>query len=110
MDEKTRREIFACGTCGQTEEAHKNPVGTDPSELALFAAMGGACPKFTVSDRALQYQAHLALAGRDPQPRYGGPRPKRLPLCGRCGYRHPGKDCVLSPGPAGTPPPRDPQT
>ena len=106
MDEKTRREIFACGTCGQQEDAHKTATGTDPDDLALFESLGGPCTRYVLSDRALQYQTYLSISQRDPAPRYGGPRPKRTPLCDRCGLRHRGRpeDCVISPGRPGGPP------
>jgi hypothetical protein len=107
MDEKTRREIFACARpgCGLPEDAHKNPVGTDAELLGALTALGGACDHYVLSDRALQYQAHLNIAGRDPAPRYGGPRPKRGRLCGRCGQRgHKPENCVISPGTPGRPP------
>ena len=96
MDAAKLRAIHECGNCHQPEEAHWHKTGTGTGELALFAALGGACTHFVVSDAALAYQQHLALADRDPQPRYGGPRARRRPLCERCGRRgHQVKDCTL---------------
>ena len=96
MDPAKQAAINACGNCGQPEDAHKHRTGTDNADLDLFAALGGACTHFVVSDAALAYQQHLALAARDPAPRYGGPRGKRRPLCQRCLRRgHRKEDCPL---------------
>ena len=97
MDAAKRQAITACGTCGQPEEAHKHAAGTDPGDLDLFAALGGACTQFTASDASLRYQQHLAITGnRVPRRRPGAPIGKRAPLCPRCGHRgHRKEDCPL---------------
>lgn len=96
MDAAKQQAITACGTCGQPEDAHKFDGGIARGDLALFAALGGPCTRFTVSDAAVIYQKHLAIAGsREPQRRPGRVG-KRGPLCGRCGNRgHQTKDCPL---------------
>lgn len=96
MDAAKKQAIDACGNCGQPENAHKHKTGTNGGDLDLFAALGGPCTHFVISEAALAYQQHLALASRDPARRYGGPRGKRRPLCPRCGYRgHKKEDCPL---------------
>lgn len=89
MDEAKLRAIEACGRCGFDERAHQYALGTDDEAMAVIMALGGACTKFVISDAALAYQKHLALAGRTPKP--GG---RRGQLCGRCGNRgHPKELC-----------------
>jgi hypothetical protein len=92
MDAAKRQAIESCGRCGQSERAHQNAAGTDPADVALFAALGGACPQFTISDAALAYQRHLALAARPPRQRGG----RRGQLCRRCANRgHSAENCPL---------------
>lgn len=96
MDAAKQRAISACGTCGQSEEAHQHRTGTDSGELDIFAALGGACTHFVVSDAALAYAQHLALAARDPAPAYGKPRRRRPQMCPRCLNRgHRKEDCPI---------------
>jgi len=95
MDAAKSQAINACGRCKQSEEAHKWRAGTDPGDLALFAALGGPCPSFVASDAAVIYQKHLALASQAPA-RKPGHVGKRGPLCRRCGNRgHRKEDCPL---------------
>lgn len=96
MTTDKRQAITACGRCGQPEDAHKHRAGTGDDDLALFAALGGPCTQFVVSDAAVIYMQHLAIAGnRTPRRQPGtGKIGKRLPVCRRCGNRHPGK-CPL---------------
>lgn len=88
--------IETCGRCGQSERAHQHSAGTDPADVQLFAALGGSCPQFVVSDGALIYQRHLAITNhREPRHRPGhvGKRPS---LCPRCLNRGHTKDqCPL---------------
>jgi hypothetical protein len=86
MDAARQQAITACGRCGQPEDAHKWRAGTDGGDLALFAALGGACPSFVASDAAVIYAKHLAIAARDPVRRPGRVG-KRAPLCTRCMQR-----------------------
>lgn len=95
MDSAKQAAIEACGRCGQPEDAHKFGSSTSRADLAVFAALGGACPDFVASDAAVIYQKHLAIAARDPV-RKPGRVGKRAPLCGRCANRgHQAKDCPL---------------
>lgn len=95
MDAAKQNAIQACGRCGQPEDAHKHKTGTSEEDLALFAAPGGPCASYVASDAAVIYQKYLAISGGPPSPRKpGGPIPKRIPLCARCGHRHRG-ECVL---------------
>jgi hypothetical protein len=95
MDAARQRAIAACGRCGQPEDAHKLGAGASREDLALFAALGGACPDFVASDASLIYAKHLAIASRAPV-RQPGRVGKRAPLCARCGHRgHQPKDCPL---------------
>lgn len=96
MDPAKQQAITACGTCGQPEDAHKFDGGISRDDLALFAALGGPCTRFVVSDAAVIYVKHLAIAGsREPQRRPGRVG-KRGPLCGRCGNRgHLKENCPL---------------
>lgn len=95
MDLAKQQAITACGRCGQPEDAHKFRSSVDAGDLALFAALGGACPSFVASDAAVIYQKHLALASRAPV-RKPGRVGKRGPLCHRCLNRgHEAKDCPL---------------
>jgi hypothetical protein len=98
MDPAKQQAINACGRCQQPEEAHQHRTGTDPADLDLFAALGGACSQFVASDAAVIYAKHLAIVdNREPQ-RQPGRVAKRNPLCPRCYHRHLG-GCVLQPGP-----------
>ena len=98
MDPAKRQAITACGRCGQSEDAHKHLDG-QLRDLALFAALGGACPQFVASDAAVIYQKHLAITdNREPQ-RQPGRIAERNPMCPRCSHRHRG-DCVIAAGPA----------
>jgi hypothetical protein len=91
MDEAKRRAIEACGRCGHDERAHQHATGTDEESILVLAALGGPCPRFVVSDAALAYQKHLALAARPPKP--GG---RRGQICARCGNRgHAKEGCPL---------------
>ena len=95
MDLAKQQAISACGRCGQSEDAHKFRSSVDRDDLALFAALGGACLDFVASDAAIAYQKHLALASRAPA-RKPGRVGKRGPLCRRCLNRgHDAKDCPL---------------
>ena len=96
MDATKRQAITACGRCGQPEDVHKFDGGIARDDLALFAALGGPCTQFVVSDAAVIYQKHLAIAGNR-APRYQPGRVgKRGPLCTRCLNRgHQTKDCPL---------------
>jgi hypothetical protein len=95
MDAAKQSAIEACGRCGQPEDAHKFRTTVDAGDLALFAALGGACPAFVASDAAVIYARHLAIAARDPI-RKPGRVGKRAPLCARCANRgHQAKDCPL---------------
>jgi len=88
VDVDKRRAIQACGRCGQPEGAHQYKTGTDQEAIAVIAALGGACPRFVVSDVAVIYQKHLAITdNRAPVRRPGGPLGKRAGLCRRCGHR-----------------------
>ena len=100
VDEAKRQAITACGRCGQPEEAHQHRTGTDPGDLDLFAALGGACAQFVASDAAVIYQKYLAIVdNREPQRQPGTGRiGKRNPLCPLCLHRHTGT-CVLQSGP-----------
>ena len=97
MNTAKQLAIAACGNCGQPEDAHKWRADTGAAELDIFAALGGACPQFAVSDAAVVYQKHLAITdSRAPQRKPGGPVGKRPPLCTRCGHRgHAAADCAL---------------
>jgi len=89
VDDTKRRAIAACGRCGQDERAHQHATGTEEESILVLAALGGPCPQFVVSDAALTYQRHLAMAARQPRP--GG---RRGQLCPLCGYRGHGRaDC-----------------
>jgi hypothetical protein len=87
VDDTKRRAIAACGRCGHDERAHQHATGTDEEAILVLTALGGPCPQFVISDAALTYQKHLAMAARAPKP--GG---RRGQLCGRCGNRGHGKD------------------
>jgi len=86
VDETKLRAIHACGTCHQPEDAHKYRSGESEDAMGVLAALGGPCTHFTVSDAALTYQRHLAIAARAPQP-----RGRRAQLCPLCGYRGHGR-------------------
>jgi hypothetical protein len=95
MDPAKQAAIEACGRCGQPEDAHKFRSSVERADLALFAALGGACPDFVASDAAVIYQKHLAMAARDPARRPGRVG-KRAPLCTRCLNRgHLKENCPL---------------
>jgi hypothetical protein len=96
MDPAKRRAIEACGSCGQPESAHQHKTGTGTADLDLFAALGGACPRFVASDAAVIYAKHLAIANnREPAYRPGRVG-KRGPLCTRCFNRgHTKEKCPL---------------
>ena len=84
--------IGECGRCGHDERSHQHSTGTDPDDIAVLAALGGPCSAFVVSDAALAYQRHLALAGSDPKRRGG----RRGVVCRRCGNRgHSREACPL---------------
>jgi hypothetical protein len=88
MDYAGQQALTACGTCGQPESAHQAPVGEN-EQLAVLAALGGPCTNFTVSEAALSYQKHLAMAN-------SGTGRKQPPRCGRCGNRgHTKERCPL---------------
>jgi len=88
MDPAKQRALTACGTCGHQEWEHQGSVG-EGEQLDVLAALGGACRQFTISDAALAYQRHLAIAN-------GGSGRKRGPRCERCGYRgHTKQGCPL---------------
>ena len=101
MDAAKRQAIEACGRCGQPEGAHQHKTGTDMADVALFAALGGACPQFVTSDAAVIYQKYLAITDhREPRRQPGTGRiGKRLPLHGACGHRHQPGSCPIVPGP-----------
>ena len=100
MDPAKQRAIEACGNCGQPRAlTSTRPAPAD--DLELFAALGGACPRFTVSDAAVIYQKYLAISDHREPARKPGRIGKR-PLCADCGHRHLGA-CVLHPGPAPKP-------
>lgn len=96
MDPAKQNAISGCGRCGQPEDAHKHSVSTDEADLEVFAALGGPCTAFVVSDAAVIYAKHLAIAdSREPQ-RARGRIGKRGPLCARCGHRgHRKENCPL---------------
>jgi hypothetical protein len=96
MDPAKQQAIEACGNCGQPEDAHKFDGSVDRGDLALFAALGGPCTRFTASDAAVIYLKHLAIADNR-EPRYQPGRiGRRGPMCGRCAHRgHQTKDCPL---------------
>jgi hypothetical protein len=96
MDPAKQAAIGACGRCGQPEDAHKFRTSVSRDDLTLFAALGGACPDFVVSDAAVIYARHLAIAdNREPQRRPGRVG-KRGPLCTRCLHRgHLKENCPL---------------
>jgi hypothetical protein len=103
MDPAKQQAISACGRCGQPEDAHKFRTGTEAEGLAIFAALGGPCAEFVVSDAAVIYAKYLAIVdNRAPGRRPDGSIGKRLPLHKACGHRHQGP-CVLQPGAAPTP-------
>jgi hypothetical protein len=104
MDPAKRQAIQGCGRCGQPEDAHQHRAGTDLADLDLFAALGGACPKFVASDAAVIYQKYLAIVdNREPQRQPGTGRiGKRNPLCPKCLHRHTGA-CAIQPGPRPAP-------
>jgi hypothetical protein len=98
MDAAKQNAIQACGRCGQPEDAHKNATGTGQGDLDVFAALGGACTRFVVSDAAVIYTKFLAIANnRAPGRRKPGqPIGKRPPLCPRCGNRgHTKENCPI---------------
>lgn len=96
MDAAKQQAIEACGRCGQPERAHQHQAGTDPGDLALFAALGGPCTQFVASDAAVIYQKHLAITNNRDPGRRPGRVGKRPPLCTRCLNRgHQAKDCPL---------------
>lgn len=96
MDAAKQQAITACGNCGQPEDAHKFHGGIGQDDLALFAALGGPCTRFTASDAAVIYAKHLAIADNR-EPRYQPGRVgRRGPLCTRCGHRgHLKETCPL---------------
>ena len=101
MDAAKQQAINACGRpgCGQPEEAHQHRAGTDPGDLALFAALGGPCTQFVASDAAVIYSKYLAITdNRAPQRKPDGRLGKRLPLHQACGHRHQPGTCALHPG------------
>ena len=73
MDAAKRQAIEACGNCGQPEPAHQHKTGTDQGDL-LSAALGGPCPGFAVSDAAVIYPEHFAIADHREPPRPGPDR------------------------------------
>jgi hypothetical protein len=88
MDAAKQDAIQRCGRCRQPEDAHKWKAGTDAGDLAIFAALGGACPQFVVSDAAVIYSKHLAIANwREPRRQPDGRIGRRLRPCERCGNR-----------------------
>jgi hypothetical protein len=96
MDAAHRNAILACGRCGQPEDAHKTSTSTDAGDLDLFAALGGPCTQFVVSDAAVIYTKHLAITDNRAPRRIGRKLGKRSPLCERCGHRgHTKKDCPI---------------
>jgi hypothetical protein len=96
MDAAKQAAIEACGRCGQPERAHQHQAGTDTADIALFAALGGACPAFVASDAAVIYAKHLAIAGNRDPVRKPGRVGKRGPLCRRCLNRgHTKENCPL---------------
>jgi hypothetical protein len=100
MDPAKQQAIQACGNCGQPEEAHQHRTGTDPRDLKLFAALGGACPQFAASDAAVITQKYLAITdNRAPARQPGTGRiGKRLPLHRACGHRHQPGSCPFRTG------------
>jgi hypothetical protein len=82
MDAAKQAAISTCGRCGHDERSHQHATGTDQESILVLAALGGPCQQFVISDAALTYQRHLAMAARTPK--RGG---KRGQLCGRCGNR-----------------------
>jgi hypothetical protein len=76
--------VSVLGRRDLTERAHQHAAGTGTADIALFAALGGACPAFTASDAAVIYQKHLAIAGNRDPARKPGRVGKRGPLCRRC--------------------------
>ena len=85
MDAVKLQAITSCGRCGQPEDAHKFPLDIPPETVAAFAALGGPCTRFVVSDAAVIYQQHIGLAAMAPRVRRDGRIGKRSALCGRCG-------------------------
>ena len=102
MDPAKQRAIEACGSCGQPEGAHQHRTGTDLADLDLFAALGGACPRFVASDAAVIYAKHLAIVDNRAPGRQPGRIGKRNPLCPTCLHRHAGA-CVIQSGPRAAP-------
>jgi hypothetical protein len=97
IDTIKRAAIETCGTCGHPERAHQHQTGTDEEAILVMAALGGPCPRFTVSDAAVTYQKHLAITNnRAPKRQNGGQIGKRKALCKRCGNRgHGAENCPL---------------
>ena len=95
MDPAKQLAIEACGNCGQPESAHQFRGGTDQADLALFAALGGPCPRYAVSDAAVITQKYLAITdNRAPARQPGTGRiGKPLPLHSACGHRHQPGSC-----------------
>lgn len=99
MDDAKQQAITGCGNCRQPEDAHKFDGGVGQDDLALFAALGGPCTRFVVSDAAVLYAKYLAIVDNRKPQRQPGRIAKRNPLCPRCTHRHRG-DCVIVPGPS----------
>jgi hypothetical protein len=99
MDAAKQLAITACGRCGQPEDAHKFSSATDADDLAVFAALGGPCTRYVVSDAAVITQKWLAITdNRTPGRRPDGSIGKRLPLHSACGHRHQRGSCPYQPG------------
>lgn len=96
MDFAAQQAIDACGYCSRPERDHQVPAeeNADQAAAILFALGGGegsgvACAHYVISDAALAYQRHLAIANG----RAGRRQPQR---CGRCGQRgHKKESCPL---------------
>lgn len=89
MDYAKQQALSACGNCGRQEWEHQG-TAEDADALLVLAALGGACSHFIVSQAALDYARHLAIANSTP------PKDGRKPAgrCQRCGNRgHAKKDC-----------------
>jgi hypothetical protein len=102
MDPAKQLAITSCGRCRQPEDVHKWKAGEDPEGLVTWAALGGPCTHFVVSDAAVIYLKYLAITDhRNPGRRPDGSIGKRLPLHEACGHRHVPGACVHQSGTSG---------
>jgi hypothetical protein len=101
MDAAKLHAITACGRCGQSEDSHKYPRGTDTETVQVLAALGGPCLTFVASDASVIVSKYLAITdNRAPKRRPDGSLGKRLPLHQACGHRHQPGHCPAGAGTA----------